>query len=63
MKKNRKNIGIEAKQPKENCGSEKCPWHGHIKIRGRVFTGTVVSAKGANTAIVRRDYYTLVPKY
>ena len=63
MKKKSKSIGVEAKQPKENCGGEKCPWHGHTKIRGRVFTGTVVSAKGGNTAIIRWDYYILVPKY
>lgn len=61
--KKRKNIGIEAKQPKDDCGSEKCPWHGHVKIRGRVFRGTVVSAKGSNTAIVKWNYYSFVPKY
>lgn len=63
MKKRKKNIGIEAKEPKEDCGGEKCPWHGHTKIRGRVFRGTVVSAKGMNTAIVQWNYYSFVPKY
>lgn len=62
-KKKKKHIGIDAKQPKEDCGSEKCPWHGHTKIRGRIFKGTVVSAKGANTAIVQWDYYNFIPKY
>lgn len=62
-KKKKSKIGIEAAQPKEDCGSLKCPWHGHIKIRGRIFKGTVVSAKALNTAIVQWDYYNLVPKY
>ena len=59
----KKNIGIEAKMPKENCESVKCPWHGNAKIRGRIFIGKVMSSKGANTAIVQWDYYTFVPKY
>ncbi len=59
----KKNIGVEAKAPKEDCGSAKCPWHGHTKIRGRTFTGIVMSSKGANTAIVQWNYYTFVPKY
>ena len=63
MGKKKKNIGIEAKQPKESCSDVKCPWHGHTKIRGRIFQGTVVSAKGSNTAIVEWNYYNMVPKY
>ncbi|MBI4174523.1 MAG: 30S ribosomal protein S17 [Candidatus Aenigmarchaeota archaeon] len=63
VKKKKKNVGFEAKAPKEDCGSVKCPWHGHTKIRGRTFRGTVVSAKALNTAIVQWDYYTLIPKY
>jgi small subunit ribosomal protein S17 len=59
----KKSIGIDAQAPKEDCGSEKCPWHGHVKIRGRTFRGIVVSAKGANTAIVKWHYYKIVPKY
>ena len=58
-----KNIGLDAKHPKGQCEGENCPWHGHLKIRGRVFSGTVVSAKGANTAIVQWNYYNFIPKY
>ena len=63
MAKNKKNIGIEAKQPKTDCGNKNCPWHGHIKIRGRVFRGKVMSSKGLNTAIVQWNYYNFVKKY
>lgn len=63
MAKKKKNIGIGAKHPKENCGNDRCPWHGHTKIRGRIFSGTVVSAKATSTAIVQWNYYKLIPKY
>ncbi|MBI2580001.1 MAG: 30S ribosomal protein S17 [Candidatus Aenigmarchaeota archaeon] len=63
MKKKTKDIGIEASQPEGSCGSEKCPWHGHLRIRGRIFTGRVLSSKPANTAIVSWNYHNYIPKY
>jgi len=62
-KKKAKNIGLDAKHPKGTCDGENCPWHGHLKIRGRVFTGTVVSAKGSHTAIIQWNYYNFIQKY
>lgn len=65
MKKKEKqnNIGLDAKEPKEICDNKKCPWHGHLKIRGRVLKGTVVSSKALDTAIVEWNYYQYIPKY
>lgn len=57
------NIGLDAAGPGAACQSEKCPWHGALRVRGRVFRGTVVSSKPADTAIVEWDYYYRVPKY
>lgn len=57
------NIGLDAKQPGKSCDNDKCPWHGHLKVRGRVFTGTVASAKAADTAIVEWNYYKFIQKY
>jgi len=61
MKKTTKNIGIETKKidviPKTK--DEKDPYFGLVKIRGRVFTGTVVSDKMMKTATIewpRRKY-------
>src|SRR3989338_7024163 len=51
VRKKINDIGLEAKKPGELCNSEKCPWHGHLKIRGRIFTGKVVSCKPSNTVI------------
>ena len=57
------NIGIEAKEPEKACNNGKCPWHGHLKVRGRVFKGVVASAKAANTAIIEWNYYKFIRKY
>ena len=61
--KSTKNIGLDTKAPKDVCDSYRCPWHGHLKIRGRVFKGDVVSSKGLNTAVVQWNYYNYVSKY
>ncbi len=63
VNKMKKDIGLEARPPKDVCDSSKCPWHGNLKIRGRVFKGQVVSSKGLNTAIVQWNYYNYVSKY
>ena len=57
------NIGIDAKPPKETCSDNKCPWHGHVKIRGQVLEGKVVSAKAYKSAVVEIEYLHYVPKY
>jgi len=59
----KKDIGLDAKTPKGVCSSDKCPWHGSLKIRGRIFKGNVVSSKSLNTSIVQWNYYQYVPKY
>lgn len=59
----KKSIGIEAKKPEKECIDEKCPWHGKLALRGRVFIGNVVSSKPNKTAIVRWDYHYFLKKY
>jgi len=61
--KARKNIGINAKPPEETCNDSKCPWHGKLSVRGRVFTGEVVSDKAPKTVVVKWGYHHLIPKY
>ena len=56
-------IGLDARTPSRSCESDKRPWHGTLKIRGRVFKGTVVSSRGMDTAVVKWNYYTYIPKY
>jgi len=51
------------KKPEKTCNDPNCPFHGSLKIRGRILEGIVVSAKMDKTVIVRRDYVKYVPKY
>ncbi|MEM5821194.1 MAG: 30S ribosomal protein S17 [Candidatus Aenigmatarchaeota archaeon] len=58
------NIGIEGiNPPSKFCNDVRCPWHGHIKIRGKLLEGIVVSAKAFKTVTVMREYVVYVPKY
>ena len=64
MKKQKvRNIGIDAKPPANACDDPKCPWHGSLKVRGKILEGKVVSTEAAKTAIIEREYFHLVPKY
>ena len=59
-----KNIGIpDIEPPKSTCDDPKCPWHGHVKVRGSILTGIVVSSKMHRTVVVRHDYLYYVKKY
>jgi len=51
------------RKPEKTCNDRNCPFHGSLKIRGRILEGVVVSAKMDKTVIVRRDYLKYVPKY
>jgi small subunit ribosomal protein S17 len=66
MKKNEtKNIGIEVKSPqhKPNAADNKDPFHGSVKVRGRVFVGTVVSDRMQKTATIEWHRRKYVKKY
>ncbi len=58
-----RNIGIEAEPPAGVCQDPKCPWHGKLSLRGRIFKGVVVSAKAPKTVVVKWSYYRFLKKY
>lgn len=58
-----KNIGIEVKAPAKICLDENCPFHGSLKVRGRIFIGNVISDKMAKSATVAWDRTVYIPKY
>ncbi len=58
-----KDIGLGVKLPEKICSSERCPFHGHLKVRGRIFKGRIVSTKSTDTAIIEWDYYHYIQKY
>ncbi len=55
--------GLDVPQPEKECRDPKCPFHGHLKVRGALLEGTVISEKMRRTVTVRRDYQRLVPKF
>jgi small subunit ribosomal protein S17 len=57
------NIGMDVKAPEEICNDVKCPWHGKLSIRGRIFTGEVVSDKAPKTVVVKWGYHHFISKY
>ncbi len=59
-----KGIGIEGvKQPEASCTDVKCPWHGGLKLRGRMFKGKVVSDRMAKTVTVEWGRIEKIKKY
>jgi small subunit ribosomal protein S17 len=62
-----RNIGIpNVKAPDvkpEACKDPNCPFHGDIRIRGKITKGSIVSKKSRNTIIIRFDYVQFIPKY
>ena len=59
-----KNIGIKGiNPPKESCNDRNCPFHGDIKVRGRIFRGIVVSDKMTRSVVVEFDRIYKIPKY
>jgi len=54
MKKKNKvrNIGVDVKPPKGTCNDRNCPFHGSLRVRGRIFTGTVIRKDLQNTATI-----------
>ncbi len=51
------------KKPEKTCNDPECPFHGSLRLRGRVLEGTVTSSKMEKAVIVRRDFLKYVPKY
>jgi small subunit ribosomal protein S17 len=58
-----RNIGIVAEMPKQACPDARCPFHGKLSVRGRQFTGTVVSTKMRRTAVVEFNRLNYLSKY
>lgn len=60
-----RNIGIPGVTPPQKvCENDpNCPFHGERKLRGRIFTGKVVSTKRPNTISVERSFDFYIQKY
>ena len=58
-----KDIGIALEIPKQKCNDVKCPFHGNLSVRGRKFTGIVVSTKMRKTAVIEFNRLHFLKKY
>ena len=64
MEKTRtRNPGHGINQPSNSCDDINCPFHGSLKIRGKAFTGTVISDKMQRSAVVSWEGRKYVPKF
>ena len=59
-----KNIGIPGvTPPTKTCEDANCPYHGKIKLRGRILSGVVTSTKMNSTVVVQRNFTFYIKKY
>jgi len=56
-------VGMGIEPPKEACSDPRCPFHGSLSVRGRVFEGLVSSDKMARTVTVELERMHMVSKY
>ncbi len=54
---------LSLKKPRKSCDDRNCPFHGTLKVRGRILEGTVIGTKMDKSVIVKRDYQFYVPKF
>ena len=55
--------GLEVAIPKKQCHDKRCPFHGSLKVRGRLLSGKAVSTAGKGFVVVQMEYLHKVSKY
>ncbi|MEM1559413.1 MAG: 30S ribosomal protein S17 [Candidatus Bathyarchaeia archaeon] len=45
------------------CDDRDCPFHGSLRVRGRVLEGVVIKARANKMVVVEVEYLHYVPKY
>ncbi len=59
-------VGVDywgLKPPETSCDDPKCPWHGHLKVRGGLLVGRVYKARAQKMVVVEREYLVYVKKF
>ncbi len=49
--------------PTRSCDDPNCPWHGTIRVRGKIMEAKVIKYRAQKMAVVEREYLVYVPKY
>ena len=55
--------GLMVPPPKKTCSDTRCPFHGHVKVRGKILVGQVVSISDKQTVVIQREFLYKIPKY
>ena len=61
--KKEKSTEADVKPPKESCNDKNCPFHGNLKVRGRIFTGKVISSRMHKSSTVVWEISRFIKKY
>ena len=56
-------IGLTVKKPESECKDAKCPFHGKLKVRGKIIDGLVANDKMQKTITVTTNYLYYQKKY
>lgn len=54
--------GLAVTPPRRTCEDVRCPFHGRIKVRGKILNGKVVSLS-KQTIVIQREYLSKMKKY
>ncbi|AJF62542.1 MAG: 30S ribosomal protein S17P [archaeon GW2011_AR20] len=58
-----KTIGIEVELPKQECNDYHCPFHGTLKVHGRIFSGNITKVDVNKSATIEFVNFYYIPKY
>ncbi len=55
--------GLQVAVPAKTCQDPRCPFHGSLKVRGRLLSGRAVSTAGKGFIVVEMGYLHMVRKF
>ncbi|MBS3140876.1 30S ribosomal protein S17 [Candidatus Woesearchaeota archaeon] len=55
--------GIKIEKPKKECQDKRCPFHGSLRVRGRIFSGKVKKIDVFRTTTIEFPRLKFLPKY
>ena len=58
-----KNIGWNLKAPSKTCADVHCPFHGELRLHGRMFVGTISKRSSHRTVNVEWPRIFFLPKF
>ena len=59
----KKGLGIDVNVPSKKCNDKHCPFHSNLRLRGKVFSGTVRKVNVHKTATIEWPRLNFLPKY